>query len=142
MGRFEVPAVRGPAIVVDCSDWDALGEEIVYDQFVTDVVSGPAVLQPTSIPMLSVSFEVEGGGELEAALLKLVPIMELVKGCGFSWDRRPSTGEPGRIAIHFAPTTEDAIDRLPWLKATLTPVLADMREVSNPQWIDVPATKV
>lgn len=75
-------------------------------------------------------------------LAKLVPILELVKGCGFSWDRTNPTGEPGRIAIQFVPTTEDAVERLPWLKETLTPVLADIREVSKPEWNDIPASKV
>jgi hypothetical protein len=42
-GRFESAVVRGPAVEVDCSNWDALGETIVYGSFENDAVRGPAI---------------------------------------------------------------------------------------------------
>lgn len=140
MGRFITNVVSGPAIVTDCSGWDTLGEEITYGRFVTDVVSGPAILQPTAKPSIQLSFSVEDGSQSESVMSKVGHIIELVTGYGFAWNS--AAGEPGRIAIQFVPTTEDAVERLPWLKETLTPVLADIREVSKPEWNDIPESKV
>ena len=143
MGRFRTDVVGGPAVETDCSSWiDPNDGEWTFGRFVTDVVSGPAILRPTSKPSIQLSFSVEDSSQFDTVLAKVGHIIELIKGCGFSWDRANLTGESGRIAIQFVPTTEDAVERLPWLKETLTPVLADIREVSKPEWNDIPASKV
>jgi hypothetical protein len=82
------------------------------------------------------------GLSTEAVLAKVVPILELVKGLGFAWNRTESNGEPGRIAIRMVPLTEEAAGKLAWLKDTLTPVFAELRDVSTPVMSEFPALKV
>jgi hypothetical protein len=49
-GSFSTKLVSGPAVEVDCSTWDNLGEEITYGSFETKMISGPAVVQrPTLV---------------------------------------------------------------------------------------------
>lgn len=101
-------------------------------------------MKPVSTPTLQLTFGVDPdlGLTPETVMAKVVPILELVKGCGFTWDRANSNGEPGRIVIQLVPATADAVSRLPWLKEKLTPVLADIREVKSPVMSEVPVSKV
>jgi hypothetical protein len=155
-GSFVRPTVRGPVVDVDCSPWMAqFGEEFVMGNFVTRTTTGP-VTHPDNrpegrsgfvqldTPKLHLTFSIDPdlGLTPQAVMAKVVPILELVKGCGFTWDRANSNGEPGRIAIQLVPATAEAAARLSWLKEKLTPVLAGIREVKSPVVSEVPASKV
>jgi len=83
---------------------------------------------------LRLEFHMDEGTTKPEFLAKLVPILELVKGCGFSWDRANSNAKPGQISIQFQPMTAEAEARLPWLKELLQPILVTTLNVTKPEW--------
>lgn len=101
-------------------------------------------MKPVSTPYLQLTFGVDPdfGLSPEAILAKVVPVLELVKGLGFTWDRTDANGVAGRIAIRLVPTTTEAAGKLSWLKDMLTPVFAELRDVSAPVMSEIPALKV
>jgi hypothetical protein len=101
-------------------------------------------MKPNSMRYLQLTFGVDPalGLSPEAVMKKIEPILELVAGFGFQWDRANSHSEPGRIAIRLIPRTIEAAERTEWLTEKLTPVLADIREVNRPEFHEVPVSKV
>lgn len=94
---------------------------------------------PVEKPTLVLKFGIEEGSQPDVVFARVGRIIALVKDYGFVWDRANSNGEAGQITVQFVPTTEEAAGRLAWLKETLTPVLADIREVTKPEWSEIPA---
>ena len=95
------------------------------------------------LPTLVLTFAIDPERSLtpEAVMAKVGRIAELVKGCGFAYELMNEPAATGQMAVQFLPIHADAISRLPWLKEKLTPVIADIREVTKPVWSEVPAAK-
>jgi len=133
-GRFEREMMNGPALEVECNNWDTLGEKITYGRFETDVVTGPAVEVDCSEwdqRILRVQFSTDQADSEEIVLSKLMPIMELVKACGFDWDRSSSDSEPGQFTIRVVPTNAAASERQEWLAEQLRPLFSTIRGVTK-----------
>jgi hypothetical protein len=60
-GHFVTNVVHGPAVEVDCSSWDTLGEAITYGTFETNVVQGPSIETVILSQATSIGAEIANG---------------------------------------------------------------------------------
>ena len=97
-------------------------------------------MKPVSTPYLQLTFGVNPdlGLTPETVCAKVGRIAELVRGSGFGYDLLNEPA-PGQMAVQFLPTSAEAILRLTWLQEKLPPVIADIREVTGPEWTVIPA---